>query len=551
MQSTRRPCTQPSPRRRLPALLGLALAMLCGFILGPTAAVEASSHREAPLIALDPFADTTDVYAFISPDRPDAVNLVGNWIPFEHADGGPNYYRFADDVRYEIHVDSNGDAQSDTTYRFEFETNTGNPATFLYNTGPVTSLDDENLNIRQTYRVTEVRRDAEGMLTETVIGEGIPVPPPNIGSKSTPDYPALADAAVRAISTPAGDMMVFAGPRDDPFFVDLGSIFDLLSLRPQPDPIGYDRPSPGLDALAGYNVHSIALQVPIDHLLTTEETVIGVWATSSRQAMRTIAPLGQSQSSGDWVQISRLGMPLTNEVVLPRALKDAFNGLAPSGDFDLFTSEEPAGQLLAQSVLDPEMGRLLSGLYGVPMPEGPRNDLLSIFLTGMVTTKPYTIVVDGGDRGNGNGRARGLQQEIEVPAGTVVNQPTDVRPAEMLRLNTAPPFRPGTEDSFCGRPNHDLGVLGGDVCGFPNGRRLGDDVTDIALLAVAGAAYSVLTDGDFDFNPDLIEVLDDGVSVNDRGFASSFPYLATPHQGQEHEHAAVHRVYMAMAMSMY
>ena len=211
-------------------------------------------------------------------------------------------------------------------------------------------------------------------------------------------------------------------------------------------------------------------------------------------------------------------MPLVNEVVLPLALKDAFNSLSPQEDYDLYTSDTPAGQLLASSVFTPEVGTLLNALYGVPLPAQVRNDLVSIFFTGMTTTKEFDLITPGG--------------KITVPAGTNVNRPANVRPAEMLRLNLAVPFRPGVEGSLCSaEPNYKLGLLGGDACGFPNGRRLRDDVTEIELLAVAGAAYGVLTEEHFDFNPDLISVLNDGIDANDKPFQESFPYLALPHRG--------------------
>ncbi|NJO05116.1 MAG: DUF4331 domain-containing protein [Chloroflexaceae bacterium] len=485
----------------------------------------ASSHREAPLIAFDPQADNTDVYAFISPDANDTVTIVANYIPLEAPYGGPNYFQFADDVLYSINIDNVGDARPRISYQFRFTTTTRNPETFLYNVGPVTSLDDPDLNVVQTYAVTEVISPTSGTVTTTTLGTDLPTPPVNIGEKSTPEDEYIQMAA-DAVQTLDGGIRVFAGQRDDPFFVDLGSIFDLLTLRGQAPPIGYESTGPvaGVDNLKGYNTHSIVIQVPIDRLLQGApdgETVIGVWATASRPSMRVLSPLGGVATSGEFVQVSRLGMPLTNEVVIPRALKDAFNGLKPEQDFGLFTSGTDAGNLLQESVLNPELQRLLNALYGVPNPGENRQDILSIFLTGMTTTKPFSITA-------------GVTQ-VSVPAGTVVNQPQNVQPADMLRLNTAEPFRPGTTGSICAaEPNYQLGVLAGDVCGFPNGRRLQDDVTDIELLAVAGAAYNVLTDETFDFNPALIGVLTDSVSENDQPFLDEFPYLATPNAGQDY-----------------
>jgi len=496
--------------------LGLTLVLLLSSILVSQSHIAfASSHREAPLISRDPSADNTDLYAFISPDRPDAVTIIGSWIPGELPQGGPYYYSFDDGVSYELHVDNVGDAKAHITYRFTFQSNTAKLATFLNNTGPIESLDDEDLNLTQTYTVEEIVNG-----NSTVLAEGLPVPPTFIGPKSTPDYQTLFDAAIQTIPADEGDIMVFAGQTDDPFWVDLGSIFDLLSLRPQAAPIGFEGgPSEGIDGLAGFNVHSIALQIPIERLLKDagDNTVLGFWSTSSRPTVRVFGTSSVT-NVGDPVQISRLGMPLVNEVVLPLALKDAFNGLKPEQDYDIYTSDTMAGELLSNAVLNPELQTLLEALYGVPHPAEIRNDLVSIFFTGMTTTKDFTLVTPDG--------------EVTVPAGTNVNQPANVRPAEMLRLNVAEPFRPGVEGSFCSpEPNYQLGVLGGDVCGFPNGRRLQDDVTEIELLAVAGAAYAVLTDAEFDFDPALIDVLNDGLPTNDKPFQETFPYLALPHRG--------------------
>lgn len=512
--------SKPHAIRRVAFTLatGAALtALLASSVISYSpSSVSASSHREAPLISQDPSADNTDTYAFVSPDRPDTVTLIGNWIPFEVPSGGPNFYRFSDDVVYQLNVDNVGDAKSHITYQFRFRTMVKNPATFLYNTGPVTSLNDPNLNVQQLGQLIEVR-DGVG----TQLADNLPVSPVNVGAKSTPNFKALFNSAVRTLGTPDGDIKVFTGQTDDPFWVDLGSVFDLLSFRPQAPPIGYKGgPMKGVDGLAGYNVHSIAIQIPISRLLRgapAGETVIGVWANSLRQSTRVLK-FGGADNSGDWVQVSRLGMPLVNEAVLPLALKDAFNSLKPEQDYGLFTSGTPAGNLLQKSVLDPELQRLLKGLYGVPNPGTSRTDLLAIFLTGMKTTKPFTLVTPGG--------------KVTVPAGTNVNKPMNVQPAEMIRLNTAPPFRPGVSGSLCSpTPDYKLGLLGGDVCGFPNGRRLQDNVTHIELLAVAGAAYTVLTDGNFNFNPALIGVLTDGVDKNDVPFSRSFPYLAMPHSG--------------------
>ena len=425
---------------------------------------QASSHREAPLIAQDPLADNTDVYAFRSPDEPDTVTLIANFIPFQKPDGGPNFYSFDPNVIYEIHVDNNGDAVEDVTFQWRFTTEIRNSGTFLYNTGVVTSLDDPDLNVRQFYRLTRIdgpRRT--GSVTE--LSGRLPVPPPNIGPRSTPNYAGLGGGVQQL----AGNMRVFAGQRDEGFYVDLG-VFDLLG-------VGSGAIE---DSTAGFNVSSLAIQVPITTLTrggampagpADPSAVIGVWSTASRFATRTLTAGGQTHS-GALVQVSRLGNPLVNEAVIDLARKDAFNGLEPTGD-----------AVALDRVTDPEVPKLLNLLFGVQPPPAPRTDLVTIFLTG-------------------------------IPG---LNQPANVRPAELLRLNVAipPSARPDT-----------LGVLRGDNAGFPNGRRVGDDVLDIVLQAAAGA--TPLTPA---FNRSPNNTLGDGVGRNDVPYLPQFPYLGVPHAG--------------------
>ena len=448
----------------------------------------ASSHREAPLITEDPTMDNTDVYVFRSPDAPNTVTIIANYIPLEEPANGPNFYNFSPSGLYEIHIDNNGDAREDITYQFRFRTDVRNANTFLYNVGPVLTLDDADLNVRQFYtvnRVTGARRTGTG----TPLGGEFQVAPANIGPKSTPDYAALASAAVYTLPDSAGK--VFAGPRDDPFFVDIGGIVDLLTLRPvqQLHAVPPVAPSAsGVDGLKGYNVHTIAIQVPIAQLVagaapaapTSPNAVIGVWATSSRSRV-TVLSTGSNrrQTIGGSAQVSRLGMPLVNEVVLPLAFKDIFNASEPSGDAPLFASNET----FRNRVLDPEVAKLMTALYGISVPPAPRNDLVQVFLTGL-------------------------------PGA---NQPPNVTPAEMIRLNVAVPVT--------AQPNR-LGAIAADLGGFPNGRRLGDDVVDISLRVVAG----VLVEG---FNKSPNNALTDGVDANDKAFLSAFPYVALPHQGFE------------------
>jgi hypothetical protein len=468
------PASQPkealpmsTARKWLPRAVPVLVAALA---LGATSlgVGDASSHREAPLIADDPVADATDTYAFVSPDKPDTVTLVGNWVPLEEPAGGPNFAHFGDDVRYDIDVDNNGDNVPELVYQFTFKTTVGSGDTFLYNTGPIDSIDSDNLNVKQTYTVTLVQ-DGKS----TVVAKDLPVAPANIGPRSTPNYDELAAQAIQ----PLGDGgQVFAGPRDDPFFVDLGSVFDLLGLRPLngahliPQPV-----EAGVDDLQGYNVHSIVLQVPTEQLTSADDPVIGVWTETYRRKERVIGANGTITNRGAWVQVSRLGMPLVNEVVIPLGKKDKFNASKPTGDAQFLPFVE-----------DPEPARLIPTLYpGVKVPATPRKDLVSIFVTG----------IEG------------------------VNMPKNVKGGEMIRLNTSIPMTAlATQDR--------LGLLAGQMDGFPNGRRLIDDVTDIELRALAGGTPFT---ADFNISPN--NALTDGVDENDEAFLLAFPYLASPHQG--------------------
>jgi hypothetical protein len=449
----------------------------------------ASSHREAPLITEDPTMDNTDVYVFRSPDAPNTITILANYIPLEEPANGPNFYNFSPAGVYEIHIDNNGDAKEDITYQFQFRSDIRNANTFLYNTGQVLTLDDVDLNVRQFYTVTRIN-GARRSGTQTSLGTNFQVAPANIGPKSTPDYAALANAAVFNLTGNGGK--VFAGPRDDSFFVDIGSIVDLLTLRPvqqlhRVPPMASS--AAGVDGLRGYNVHTIAIQVPIEQLVaggtaptapTAANAVIGVWATSSRSRVTILNNTAtRRQSIGGLSQVSRLGMPLVNEVVLSLAFKDIFNASEPSGDAPLFGSNET----FRNRVLNPEMATLMNALYGIDVPPAPRNDLVQVFLTGL-------------------------------PGA---NQPPNVVPADMLRLNVAVPVTAA--------PNR-LGAIASDLGGFPNGRRLGDDVVDIAMRVVAGVLVPT-----YDKSPN--NALTDGVDANDRAFLSTFPYAALPHQGFE------------------
>jgi hypothetical protein len=446
-----------------------------------------SSHREAPEISKDPVADNTDVYAFVSPDRPDTVTIISNYIPLEGPAGGPNFFEFGDDVLYSIYVDNDGDAKPDITYQFEFTTQVRNANTFLYNTGPIASLDDPNWNRRQFCTVTRVdRRNAS-----TVVGSGIPTPPCNIGPRSTPSYESLATAAVRDL---ASGETVFAGQRNDGFFVDLGAIFDLGDIRPlQNLHLIATTPTASVDTLSTVNVHTIAIRVPI-RMLTKDgsvptdplssKAVLGIWAGASRRKVRlTDGPL--KSGAGPWAQVSRLGNPLFNEVVVPMAQKDDWNAADPEDDRDF-----------AGSVRRPELAKLLPVLYPGVFPHlaglsAPRDDLVAVLLTGL----PSGI----------------------VPGFQNFTGPTL---ADMLRLNVA--IHPEASPS-------PLGILGGDLAGFPNGRRVADDVVSIELKAFAGATYPLVNPS---YTPDgAVAAVSEYLTPAPGRYQPAFPYLGLPHDG--------------------
>jgi hypothetical protein len=462
---------QTGRRMRHRTLVTAAAASLVAGIfagLAPTASL-ASSHREAPLTSAEPQIDNTDVYAFVSPDKRKTVSLISNWIPFESPAGGPNFYPWAENVNYDINVDNDGDAKPDITYRWTF-TNHGNENTFLYNNGRVTSLKDPNLTFYQTYDLKEYRG---GGRVKTLVNNGIAVPS-NVGKGSMPGYNSkLFDAGVYS----TGDGQDWVGQADDPFFLDL-RVFDLL--------YGGNLSEVGDDTLAGFNVNSMALQVPKKDLALSGETkqhpLIGVWSTASRRSMVITKNNGNQDFQGSPVQVSRLGNPLVNEVVIPRGQKDAFNGSKPKND----------SQWLKYVANDPELPEVMHAVYPSlgPVPDSnskqkgvQRDDLVQVFLTG-------------------------------VPG---LNQPAHVTPSEELRLNMEIPPCP---QSSCSKYSR-LGVIGGDLAGFPNGRRLTDDVLDASLQVVYGELIG---------NPND---LGDGVDHNDVPFLKTFPYVGYPHAGSD------------------
>ncbi|MBS1793176.1 MAG: DUF4331 domain-containing protein [Acidobacteria bacterium] len=467
-------------------LIGLSLILSTAGL-----SVMASSHSEAPLIALDRFADNTDTYAFrsVEPGREGFVTLIANYIPLQEPSGGPQWFRWDDTVLYEIKIDNTGDGIEDVTYQFQFTTQTVNADTVLGQStvnqdGVIGSLNDPDYNMPQTYTVRRIDRRSgrRGQL----IAAGLRTPPANIGPRVTPNYETnLGQPAVYPLGNGG---KVFAGTRDEYFYIDLG-VFDALNFRSISS-------TGGIDSTKGYNVSTIALEVPIQELTSTRavpsgptapDAVIGVWATASRRSTRVLSA-GAAAHNGNWVQVSRLGNPLVNEVVIPLGLKDAFNAISPQIDGTI--------PRVVQAVTDPELAHLMQAVYGIAIPPAPRTDLVSIFGTGIpvnaVTGPNYTTFLSDGTA------------------------------HEYLRLNVAIPITPIASINR-------LGLLGGDVAGFPNGRRVHDDVTDIALRAVAGGTpFTPAT------NVAPNNTLGDGVSANPEGpLLTRFPYLLPPNQGNQ------------------
>ncbi len=480
-----------------------------------------SSHREAPQISKDPVADSTDLYAFVSPDNPSTVTIIANYLPLQLPDGGPNFYEFGDDVLYEINIDQTGSGTPDIIYQFSFTTTVGDPSTFLYNTGPITSLTDSTWNRVQTYDFSRVDV-ASG--TTTVLGTGLPCPPCNIGQLSTPDYHALGAAAIQSFSAGGYSGQVFAGQRQEGFYVDLGAVFDLGILRPfQQDHTtfgltgtGLGKMAAGVNSTAFLNVHSLAIQVPIDQLtssgsmpssVTATDAVIGVWTTASRHAsIVNVAGQGAPTQSGAFVQVSRLGNPLINEVLIGLGQKDIWNQSSPSGDKTFLPNYTNPGLAQLLPTLYPGVFPNLAK-YNAATPD--RADLVAILLTGL----PSGVV-------------SGFQNELAA-SGVY---------ADELRLNMAVP--PATQPS-------NLGLIGGDPAGFPNGRRVFDDVTTIELRALAGATLPLV---DKSYTADaaaslvgmgLTSSATDLTAMRTEFYNAHFPYLGMPVSGYQVGHLPV------------
>lgn len=522
-------------------LTALLLSML---VIRPDATettVKASSHAEAPLIALDRPADNTDLYAFRSPDNPNSVTFIANYIPMQEPASGPNFEsNFDDNVLYQLRFDNNGDARVDLVLEFRFTTTVSNPDTFLYNTNQVTSLDDPDLVVKQRYSVTARVRQGDPTtptFSSFVLGSNIPVAPANVGTRSMPNYESqLATPAITNMPTGAGNIRVFAGPRDDAFSLDLGAVFDLLGLRPFNSAHLIPLPNEaGRNTLANFNVNSIAIQIPISLITSTASqpsqptdpaAIVGVYATAARPSMRVLNTNGTATTTGDCsqgqgipgapatcVQVSRIGNPLVNELFIPRGSSTTVS----ENDKDLFNAQLPATDINRIDYIRGTAARgvepvVLINLLYPPVNDAPtsgRIDLVRVFLTGVPGATRPAVQMDPNDPSAGPGAV----------------------PSELMRLNVAVPV------TAAGSRNR-LGVIGGDLGGYPNGRRPGDDVVDITLRVGAGVLLpgNACAGGTVSCNTAPNNQLSDGVDSNERPLPETFPFLASPTSGYDTLH---------------
>ncbi len=566
----------------------IALAAALGIWDSQKSQVEASSHREAPLIANDPLADNTDLYAFRSPDDTNTVTILANYVPLQLPQGGPNYASFGENIRYEIHIENNGVAGDDITYRFTFAKLNEDPTTFF-------NIRLGQQNLKTTY-IAE--KSISGGAFTTIVSNGV-VPPPNIGPRSitggaglnAPNYNTLMVGAITT-ATGTGGETIYCGPADDPFFVDLGGIFDLGQTRA--GGTGVNTP---VDGLNHKNIHSIAIKVPISSLqknglsvssatsILDGNFVIGVWASSSREATQTLSINGGNPSTaGNWIQVSRLGMPLTNEAIIPIGKKDKWNSLTPYAEdpaMDAYFCNPELGLYMDNSLFGPavpgmaalriqrnslqsfDFGNTHDGLWPIRATNGgagtaldtnlfgnyllrqgqPRSvDLLPIFYTGVPNLAPYQLAT--GKAGNPLANGKPFINNFLPTFG------------DMLRLNMAVPVTPRNDPAFSSLGLVQAAVLGltnpsynsnanlqwiPNMDGFPNGRRLEDDVTRIELQAVGGVVLAAVglwyddytAGGPNPVTSNLVNVLSytTGIEMNDTTFNSSFPYVQTPWEG--------------------
>ncbi len=569
-----------------------ALAVF-GFSVLMWSAALGSSHREAPLISNDPLADNTDLYCFRSPDNPNTITIIANYIPFQLPEGGPNWTTFGQNIRYEIYVDNDASKPgAEIIYRFTFSQVNQDGSTFF-------NIRLGKQNLKTVYKLE--RSVNGGMGFTTIVAAGV-VPPPNIGARSieagaglNTTYSALVSGA---ITTSSSGEKVFCGPADDPFFVDLAGAFDLGNFRPKGN--GTNAPK---DGVARFNVHSIVLQIPITTLQKTGKDVsmatsildgdfvIGVWAAASRPQMRTLATDGsEPATSGNWVQVSRLGMPLTNEAIIPIGDKDKWNATDPSGDLQfakyfsnpelaLYMDDSKFGlnvpslnelRVQSKSLGAYDFRNKRKGLYGLkgnaalagtalddaifgtillPDSMSPRAvDILPIFYTGVPNLIPYQLAT--GKNGNPLAAGKPFINNFLPTLG------------DMLRLNMAVPATPRNSPDFNSLGLVYAAVLGltdarfntntniemiPNMDGFPNGRRLEDDVTTIELQAVGGVVLAAIGLWYDDYNGTGSPVTNRlgktlgftaGPTQNDAAFKTTFPYVAEPWRGTDYTEQA-------------
>jgi hypothetical protein len=450
-----------------------------------------SSHREAPRILKDPTADNTDVWAFTAPEAPDSLTVVANWIPLADPAGGPNFYPLDENARYYVKIDNTGDGYEDVAYRWKFKTRFRNPNSFLYAAPQVTSVDDPDLNLVQTYDLyKETYNKHRRLVGVKRIAHDAPVVPDNVGPKTIPNFAQVEAGGVTHLE---GGGKTIVTPADDAFFVDLGTIFDGINLdKPGRPNIGTGNQGGGKDDVAGYNTKSFVLQVPEREVtrngksvadMKAGNAVVGVWSTTERRRDSVLGSSASRRHHGHgkrshgaqhdgWVQVSRLGNPLINEVIIPIGQKDKFNATSPADD----------AQNFGQFALNPEPARIANALFNLGIKETNRTDIVQALLTGVP----------------------GLTQIGKNPAA-----------ADTLKLNL------GVSPSA--NPNR-FGVLAGDTAGFPNGRRLTDDVVDIELRVIAGALLKPNEGG-------KQIPLGDGVDRNDKALRTQFPYVALANDG--------------------
>jgi Domain of unknown function (DUF4331) len=454
----------------LAALLAVAIAVPLSI---------GSSHREAPKILKDPTGDNTDVWAFTAPDAPDSLTVVANWIPLADPAGGPNFYPLDENARYYVKIDNTGDGYEDVAYRWDFKTRFRSPNSFLYAAPTVDSVNDPDLNLVQTYDLyKETYNKNRRLVSSKRIARNAPVVPDNVGPKTIPNFGQVEAGGVTQLR---GGGKTIVTPADDAFFVDLGAIFDGVNIdKPGRPNIGLGNQGGGKDDVAGYNTKSFVLQVPEREVtrdgksvadMKSKNAVVGVWSTTERKRSSVLgaSASGRKRHKSRWVQVSRLGNPLINEVIIPIGKKDKFNATSPADDAKNF----------GKFALNPEPARILNALFGLDIQETNRADIVQALLTGVP----------------------GLTQIGKNPAA-----------ADTLKINmgVAPSANPSR-----------FGVLAGDLAGFPNGRRLADDVVDIELRVIAGALLS----------PAKNIPLGDGVDQNDKPLRSSFPYVPLANDG--------------------